>query len=357
MIPLRVLAVADLWLGSNAYAWVRALRRAGHSVRTVPSENYVPGKWHSRPLRAVRRLLEPVLVREYTEALLREARQFRPHLFFVYKGHYVTAEAVRALRGLGAVAVNIYPDVSFLAHGRYLPKALPAYDWVFTTKSFGLADMERQLGIRSASFLPHGYDPEVHRPVELAADEPEKYACEASFVGTWSPKKQRFLEHLVARLPELRLRIWGEQWQPAQATLGRWLQNQPVFGLEYAKAIVASEVNLAILSEIRRGASSGDQITSRTFHIPGCGGFLLHERTEELAAHFQEGAECGAFADPEELAEKVRYFLAHPAERRAIAEAGRRRGETSGYAIDRRAEEVMAKVMELRGILAPGGGS
>jgi spore maturation protein CgeB len=346
---LRILAVADLWQGSNAYAYVRALRRLGHSVRTVPSENYIPGRWHSRPLRALRRLLEPALVAEYTAALLAEADQLRPHLFFVYKGHYVTAEAVTALRARGAVAIDVYPDVSVLAHGRHIPRALPVYDWVFTTKSFGLGDMERLLGVQRSSFLPHGYDPEVHRPLVLGAEDHAVYDCDVSFIGTWSPKKQAYLEHLVRRHPDLRLRIWGEQWGPARQTLGTQLQGRPALGLEYAKAICASRINLGILSEARVGASSGDQITSRTFHIPACGGFLLHERTPELAGCFTEGEECAAFSGPEELAAQVERYLGKEDERAAIAEAGRRRAERSGYSIEERAKVVLAKVAELRG--------
>jgi spore maturation protein CgeB len=348
MESLRILAVADLWQGSNAYAFVRALRRLGHSVRTVPSETFIPGRWRARPLRALRRLLEPALVAEYTAELQREADHLRPHLFFVYKGHYVTAEAIAALQARGALAVNVYPDVSVLAHGRHIPRALPVYDWVFTTKSFGLDDMARLLGVQRASFLPHGYDPEVHRPVQLGADDRAAYQCDVSFIGTWSPKKQSYLEHLAAALPQIHLKAWGDQWSPARATLGDRLQGRAVLGLEYAKAICASRINLGILSEARQGASSGDQITSRTFHIPACGGFLLHERTPELATYFTEGEECAAFAGPEELAEQVASYLEKEHERAAVAEAGRRRAERSGYSIEERAKVVLAKVAELR---------
>src|SRR5438552_775539 len=123
-MALRILAVADTWEGSNAYAYVRAFRRLGHSVRVVPAENYIPGFWGRRLLRAWRRLFEPVLVREYAEALAAEALALEPHLFFVFKGRYVTPPALRVIRAAGAVCVNFYPDVSFLAHGRYLPQTL-----------------------------------------------------------------------------------------------------------------------------------------------------------------------------------------------------------------------------------------
>jgi glycosyltransferase involved in cell wall biosynthesis len=346
--PLRILAVADVWHGSNAYAFVRAFRRMGHSVSVVAPENYVPGAWRSPALRALRRALEPLLVREYAAALVEEARRLRPHVFFVFKGRYVAPEAVAAVREAGAVAINFYPDVSFLAHGKYIPRALPLYDWVFTTKTFGRADMERELGIRTASFLPHGYDPDVHGPVELGDTDREVYECDAAFVGTWSPKKQRLLEHVAERLPDLRLNVWGSQWEAAAASLGPRVKGCHVLGTEYAKALVGSRVNLAILSESRAGASSGDKITSRTFHIPATGAFMLHERTDELAEYFREGAECACFGDADELVEKVAHYLEHDEERRSIAAAGRLRCLESGYSVDARARAVLAKAVALR---------
>jgi spore maturation protein CgeB len=345
---LRILAVADMWQGSNAYAYVRAFRRLGHSVRVVPPENFIPGGWRSKSLRGLRRLLEPALVREYSEALVAEARNLRPHLFFVFKGRYVTAGTIRTIKQAGAVAINFFPDNSVWAHGQHIPRALPEYDWIFTTKSFGLADMESSLGIRHASFLPHSYDPEVHRPVELGREERAEYNCEVSFVGTWSPKKQRVLEKVCAARGSVKLRIWGGQWEHAGPSLAGRIEGRGVFGLEYAKALVGSDINLCILSEARAGASSGDLITSRTFHIPATGAFMLHERTPELLAHFEEGKECGSFGDEDELVEKIDYYLARPAEREAVARAGYARSVASGYCVDARAARCLEKMSEIR---------
>lgn len=345
---LRILAVADVWEGSNAYAFVRAFRRLGHSVSVLAPENFVPSAWKSVELKAFRRLAEPLLVREYTRALIEEAQRLRPHLFFVFKGRYVHEDAVARIRELGSVAVNFFPDVSFLAHGKYIPRALPLYDWIFSTKTFGLDDLEKHLGVKQASFLAHGYDPEVHRPRNLSRDERLRYECDVSFIGTWSPKKQDVLERLASTLPDLRLRIWGSQWERARQALGDRIEGQHVLGAEYAKAIMASRINLAILSEPRTGASSGDLITSRTFHIPATGAFMLHERTTELLEHFQEEVECGCYTTHDELVEKIGYYLHRPHERDAIGAAGRERCMTSDYSIDNRAARVLSKVTELR---------
>jgi hypothetical protein len=345
---LRILAVADLWQGSDGYAYIRAFRRAGHSVRVVPAEHFVPADWGRLYLRAFRRLFSPLFVREYENALIEAARDLRPHLFFVFKGRYVSPGAVREIRKLGAVAINFYPDVSFMAHGSYLPQSLPLYDWIFQAKSFGVQDLEQRLNVLHASFMPPSFDPEVHYPVELTPAERERLAADVCFIGTHSPKKERLATAIARRAPQARMRLWGSRWDQAGPDLARSVQGRHILGLEYAKALAASKINLGFLSEVRKGASSGDLITARTFQIPGIGAFMLHERTSELAQYFTEGVECAAFGDEAELVDKIIYYLEHEAERQAIAAAGRQRSLEAGYSVDCQAQKILARAAALR---------
>lgn len=340
--PLRILAVSALWQGANDYAFVRAFRRAGHSVQVV-SEAEISPKWQSKSLRAVRRLLHGPIVKEFNRILLETAKDLRPHLVFVFKGPLVTAETLRELGKLGCVRIQFYPDVSFRTHGTRLPEALKAYDWIFTAKTFGLTDMSEQLGIRNASFLPHGFDPETHRPHVLTAEDERRYGCDFSFIGNWSRKKQSIMEQVCSRLPTISCRIWG----PREWGVLPQYQHQHVLGIEYAKAIALSRINIALLSEQRAGASSGDLITARTFEIPACGGFMLHERTDEARQFFRD-EECAYFSDVDELVEKISYYLANEGERREIAAAGMKRCLTSGYSSTDQATAVLDKYDQIR---------
>jgi len=184
--------------------------------------------------------------------------------------------------------------------------------------------------------------------VELDDVDHARYDCDVSFIGTWSPKKQRLLEHVQRELPEIRLRIWGSQWEKARGSLGSRIEGRHVLGIEYAKSLISSKINLAILSEVRTGASAGDQITARTFQIPATGAFMLHERTDEFGDYFREGIECACFETPEDLTTAIAYFLEHPRQRQEIAQAGYRRCLQSGYAVDDRAGVVLTKLAEIR---------
>lgn len=352
---VRILFAGELWEGSDAYAYIRAMRRAHHAVTAISADGYIGSGWRSAPLRVLRRALMPVFVREYEQALVHLAEQTRPELFVGFKAPFVTRRAMRAIQNTGAVTINIYPDVSFTAHGKYLPTTLPLYDWVFTTKTFGLADMAAQLGILAASFFPPAFDPEVHYPRPLSRADEERLGADVSFIGSWSPNKERLVSAVARALPDVRLRVWGNGWnRRLEPVLAPFVMNLPIIGADYAKAVCASAVNLGLVSELVTGASSGDLITHRTIAMPACGGFMLHERTSEVTTLFEEDRECALFGSEEELVAKVRYFLDNSGERLAIAAAGHRRALASGYSVDDRAREVVARYRKLRALRGRG---
>src|SRR5208282_3804169 len=81
---LRILACSATWEGANDYSFVRAFRRAGHSVWVVSDETFIPAGWRHPALRALRRLTLPFLIADYEKALIRAAQSLEPDLFFVY---------------------------------------------------------------------------------------------------------------------------------------------------------------------------------------------------------------------------------------------------------------------------------
>ncbi len=71
-------------------------------------------------------------------------------------------------------------------------------------------------------------------------------------------------------------------------------------------------------------AARASQIKGRTFEVPGSGGFLLTDRVAHLERYFDIGREIATFDSERDLTEKVRYWLEHPDERAAVADAGYR---------------------------------
>lgn len=344
---LRILASCNIRHGGNDYSFVRAFRRAGHSVLVVPPESFMP-RWETKWLKAARRLAYPAILAEYNCAVVNAARSFEPDLFFVFKGDSISVDTVAAARARGAVAINYYPDTGF---DGYAAQAISAYDWVFTTKPAHIDFLRQRFEYTKATFVPHAFDPEVHHPQSLNAGDQSRYGCDVVFIGNISKKKAAVLGHLMQALQDKRFKIWGsEGWRNTSGLLHKAYQGTPVWGAEYAKAINGARINLGLLYEGSSEAPAGDVITARTFEVPASGGFMLHERTDEAMRYFEEGRECAYFNDQDDLVDKIRYYLSHDYERRAIAEAGRRRALTSGYSYDDRVKSILAKYWELRAV-------
>jgi hypothetical protein len=92
-----------------------------------------------------------------------------------------------------------------------------------------------------------------------------------------------------------------------------------------------STINIGItrLECPRRNAPGRQQVKVRDFEVPLAGGFYLVEYMPGHREFFEVGKEIETWRTVGELVEKIRYYLNHEADRRAIAEAGRQRALTS----------------------------
>ncbi len=337
----RIMVMSDPVFGSAGTSVVSSLRRLGHEVQSVNFRTIIP-KVTTTCLKIVRRLLMGRFVRDYNQHLLSLQRKFQPEIFLAVKGSYILAETLRELRNRGVMTYNFYPDVSAFTHDKYIPKALPEYDHIFTTKSFHEQDFRQRLGIRNLTFVPHGYDPEVHRPLPLSDWDRQRYSTDVCFIGIHTEKKERLVSAVARSVPEAKIRIWGPLWrQRCRASeLYPAIMNQPVEGWAYAKAIQASKICLGINSEAVPGSSSGDLMSMRSFEIPACGGLMMHERNTEVQSFYEDGKEVVTFESPAELVDQVRYYLDYADERQAIARAGYERA-VPAYSYDERMRTCM----------------
>jgi spore maturation protein CgeB len=338
---MRVFSVGPLWRGSNAGGLFRALSRAGCLQEVIDEFYYISLRTKNKKSKVAAKLIRPWQEQDFNDAIKSGIATFKPHVVLVYKGAFVKPETLTWARAQGCKLVLFYPDVSTTFHGGNIPSSIPIYDLIFTTKTFGIRDMKDKYGVNNARFIPHGFDPEIHRPIPITDAEQQIFGCDASFIGTWSPKKEKWLAALKEALPNIDLKIWGDQWARSSArSIQSSIQGKSILGDLYAVAIQCSKINLGILSEKVSGASSGDLITSRTFHIPGANGFMLHERNEESVLYFKEGNESAFFDGPDELISKVQHYLDNPQERINILKAGHARAMLQ-HSLDARANTIL----------------
>lgn len=234
--------------------------------------------------------------------------------------------------------ISYSPDNMALRHNQsqQFLGCIPLYDAHITTKSYILDDM-RRLGAKSVYFTPQNYAPEFHYPRMLTKEERERLGGDVGFIGAW--EKERCESILFLAKNGVKVKVFGDgRWNDYKGTPNLTIL-PGVFNEDYSKALQAFKISLCFLRKM-----NFDKQTSRTMEIPACGGFMLAERTDEHRRLFEEGKEAVFFSSDEEMLDKCRYYLAHDDERKAIAAAGHRRCETSGYSNEGMVRKVLKKV-------------
>jgi spore maturation protein CgeB len=330
------------WWGSDARAMASALRQEGHCLIEVKYEDFFPQQWSSFPLKVLRRFIRSFCATNYNATVRRYLSHPGLDFVLVFKGMLLAPETLALFREKKIPCYCFYPDVGFKAHGLNIMATMPQYDCVFTTKEFHLRDAKFRATIRQLKLVRHGFDPAVHRPVDLGGAARAYYDCDVAFVGCWSPKKENLVAVLLRSFPDCSVRLWGPGWGRAEALVRRCWAGRGAYGDELAAIISCARINLGLLSEAAIDSISGDQTTARTWLIPATGGFMLHEATDELAQYLIPGKEVATFKNLVDLSRKVQYYLAHPKERGELAAAGRRRCLAESYTYAAAVETICA---------------
>jgi len=71
-----------------------------------------------------------------------------------------------------------------------------------------------------------------------------------------------------------------------------------------------------------RSPKTSEQIKARHFEINSCGAFQLSYYVDGLEREYAPGKEIGLYLDPDDMIEKIRYYLSDDDLREGIAAAG-----------------------------------
>lgn len=328
-------------------AYAEALVALGHDVGSFSFAPYFQGRFgryqEAIPIPARR------LIRLNID-LLTEARNGRPEIVLLWRNTHVLPTTVRWLQRLGARVISHNHDDPFSDNGARLApwhhrflwlwyrKALRDIEITFVNRQVNVAEA-RAYGATNVHVLKPHFVPRLHRPMELSAQDRERFECDVVFAGHYEPDgREEYIRTLVAA--GVRVRLFGSSyWTPEvlKELSGYFGSVRPVLGDDYAKALCGAKLCLAFLSKLNR-----DTYTSRCFEIPACGRLLLSERTADLEAMFRDGEEAVFFSSPGELREKVDWLLSRPETIDRIASAGRRRVHGDGHDVGSRVKQLVA---------------
>ena len=329
---MKILLVCEYWYGTGGWGYRRVLEELGCEVEIFDFRKpfFTPGA----SLPVVSALTRRINRRQMNAAFVEAVARYRPDVVFFLKGETIYESAIREVRQrFSPVLLQWYPDGPFNVENRNATKdsiaSIPLFD-IYYIYARSLMQPLREAGARRVEYLPFCYDPEMlKRPDAVTDEDRAAFATDVVFAGTWEPMRQQWLE----RITEFDLSVWGNMWErvPPDNPLRALWKGNAVYGEQISKLFAVSKIHLNFLRE-----QNHDSHNVRTLEIPGFGGFLLTQRSEEQAADlYTEGREIACFHDVDELKEKIRYYLDHEDERVAIAAAGHERAQNEHQAIHR----------------------
>lgn len=323
---LNIAVVGPLYGGSLPIAGylADAFRRLGHQTLLVDNSNAwdlyqeVTGSIRGK---RVSNQLGSLLTGFLEEWAYARVAEFHPEICIVLAQAPVGRDFPVRLAAHGIVSAFWY--VENWRHLPYWKDIAPAYDGFFHIQPGEFEQRLEEAGCHHHAFVQTACDPVVHRPVTLSPQEQEEYGCDISFAGAGYYNRIQFFKGLT----DYNFKLWGVSW--ADRDLGRRLVGgESRFDNEkFMKIAAGSKINLNLHSS---NAHDGvdpkcDAINPRVFEIAAAGAFQLCDPCIGLDRFFDFERELPVYRNLRELRDRIDYFLAHPAERKAIAEAARAR--------------------------------
>jgi len=231
----------------------------------------------------------------------------RADVVFAYlSGELVEPQVLQTIRNYGVPMVNLALNdkehfVGKIRSGR----AFGARDicryfdlcWTSTEEALIKYRVEEALAV----YLPEGANPEIHKPQEV-----EK-SIDVSFVGQCYGNRAAVISEL--RKKGIAVKAYGLGWPEG-----------PLSIKEMVSIYSRSKINLGF-----SGVAGHDNtycLKGRDFEIPMSGGLYLTEAHPELANVFHPGKEIITYSGIDDLVQKIKYYLSHPAEAGEIRRKG-----------------------------------
>lgn len=270
--------------------------------------------------------------------LLARVQEWKPAvtLFSLYTDQFDPL-VVKKLRAHTKTLCFFHDDTWRVEYSRYWAQH---FDFFTTPDVYGELKY-REIGLHNAIHFPFGCNEQIFRKMDV----PKKY--DVSFVGGWHP----YREWLIKRLEKngVDIEVVGHRWPNGEidqegmvrlfneSRINLNLSNSASWDARYLASSPRAFINRL------RSKKNVEQLKARHFEINGCGAFQLSYYVEGLEHCYDINREIGVYADPDDLVEKVKFYLAHEELRESIAAAGFKR-TLEGHTFAKRFQNVFQRM-------------
>ena len=176
---MKVIYVGPLYSGGTCLQRLVAMKELGHEVIPIDTEpQYIRIRQNKLLYRILKRLIGVQDLSNSNKKICDLIQKRKFDIIWLDKALTITSKTINFVKNVNpsTIVVGYSPDDMAGKHNQsnQFLKSLPFYHIYFTTKSYGIKELEF-LGAKKAIFIGNAYDPHTHRPCLLytsdAADE------------------------------------------------------------------------------------------------------------------------------------------------------------------------------------------
>jgi len=277
--------------------------------------------------------------KKMNSALIDKVKQYQPDVMLVLMGDNIFPETIGEIKKLGVITANWFTDTVIDPRCERIPfvkNTSSHYDFFFI---YDDEDVLNSIKIDApcVKSIPLACDPSIHKTINLSEQEKKHYGNQVCFVGSLSSTREQLLKSLT----DFDLGIWGNWWNENQQ-LKKFYREKNVYFEEATKIYNASDITLDIHIFFGTNNKAYD-INPRVFEAAGCGAFVLTNENSYLSKLFEIDKEIVCYKNENELNEKIKYYLKHSQERKAIAQRAQQRAYRD-HTYEKRMQKIISTI-------------
>ncbi|MEH7456467.1 glycosyltransferase [Bacillus sp. JJ1127] len=280
--------------------------------------------------------------------LVRVSQKVKPDLVLVFSGFKLPYYQVEMLKRNGIkTAVWMTDDPYVIDQSK---KIAPFYEFVFTQEK-NCVSFYKSIGCQNVYHLPLAADPNVFYPREVD----EKYKTDILFIGVAFSNRVRFFDEIANYLVNKNILISGVGWKNMQnyhllqqrINANHWLSPEETASYYNGAKIVLNLHRSHDDPTINKNSEKIEALSlnPRTFEISACGAFQLTDIRPDLGEFYKPGYDIETYRTPQDLIEKIEYYLNNEEERKTIASRAIKRVQNE--------HTFSHRIIELLGIVFP----
>ncbi len=282
--------------------------------------------------------LEDKELRRMNAELVETVRREGPDLLLVAGGERTMPQAVADISALG-VKTALW-TVDALRENDTRPALCPAFDHVFCGGSEMIDALSGAPLKRPPEFLPFAIDDDI---LAAAKTLPKGGGPDIVFVGSLHPELYDKRMDMLSALTGHNLEIYGPGSGkiPRNSPLGKCVRGGAVRPEKWMSLFKSAAITICAHYDLCPTNQAGPRI----YETMGSGGFMLSDPQPDALKLFERNVHCDYFETKQELLERVEFYLARPAIRQAISEAGRAEVEAR-HTYSKRIARMLSKMTD-----------